>query len=65
MLAQDIKTGATFRDRDHKGRMVSGWTATGDAVIEDGAVHVVVQYYDGGDGVRIWPFNTEVPVYDK
>jgi hypothetical protein len=62
MKAEQIKSGDKYVNRDERGRETSGWTATGDAVVEDGQVYVAVRHHDGGDGVRVFSPGTEVPV---
>ena len=67
MKAQDIKAGMTCTLKEGN-RVLGGWKATGDAVVEFDStvgrnqVFVPVLYYDGGWGTRIFELGTEVPM---
>jgi hypothetical protein len=62
MQAEGIKAGDRSVMYDDKGRVLSGWTATGDAVVEGNDVYVPVRHLDGGDGTRIFTKGTQVPL---
>lgn len=62
MQAEGIRTGDRYDQLNGQGKVIGGWTATGDAVIEDGKVRVPVVHHDGGDGVREWDLGTQVPL---
>lgn len=62
MKAQDIKIGMKHRVRDQKGRVIAGWTATGDAVAEGGMVYIAVKYLDGLDSAITRILDAEIEV---
>lgn len=68
MQAEGIKAGDRYDNRDGEGRIIGGWTATGDAVVEHTAeygrpmVFVPVKHHDGGEGVRVWTPGQQVPI---
>jgi uncharacterized short protein YbdD (DUF466 family) len=68
MQAEGIKAGDKSQTYDERGKVVSGWEATGDAVVtfseEDGKdmVFVPVRHYDGGEGARVFEVGTNVPL---
>lgn len=62
MQAQGIRNGDRYDEVNDQGRVIGGWTAIGDAVIENGEVFVPVRYHDGGDGTRVWDVGQQVPL---
>jgi hypothetical protein len=68
MQAEGIRTGDKSETYDDHGRVIAGWTATGDAVVafseEDGKdmVFVPVKHYDGGEGARVFEIGANVPL---
>lgn len=61
MKAQDIKEGMKYTLR-RGDKIVGGWKATGDAVVEGNEVFVPVKHYDGGEGTRVFDLDMHIPV---
>lgn len=64
MKAEDIKAGMKYTMRRND-RIVGGWKATGDAVVEGNEVFVPVEFYDGSQGSRVFDLGHEVPMDKK
>jgi hypothetical protein len=62
MQAEEIRTGDRYDVLDDRGRVTGGWTATGDAVVEDGYVYASVRFHDGQEGTNSWPVGQQVPL---
>lgn len=67
MQAQGIRTGDRCDVHDAKGRVIGGWTATGDAVdtiLEDGQHKVAfpVTAHDGQEHTAIFDYDEQVPL---
>lgn len=50
MQAEAIKAGDRYDDFDDQGRVISGWTAIGDAERDGNSVLVPVRYHHGAEG---------------
>jgi hypothetical protein len=61
MQAEGIRKGDRY-DVNSGGRITGGWTATGDAVVEDGWVYVPVRYHDGQEGTNSYQVGRQVPL---
>lgn len=62
MQAEGIRTGDRYDALDDRGRVIGGWTATGDAVIDGDTVYVPVRYHDGPEGTNQWRLGSQVPL---
>lgn len=61
MKAQDVKAGHKHVERA-SGKIVGGWKATGDAVVDGGMVYIPVKYFDGLESAITRIYNAEVEV---
>jgi hypothetical protein len=62
MKAQDIKTGDTLTYLNWGRKVMGGWTATGDAVVEGNQVYVPAKDFTGSEGTHIFKLDEEVPI---
>lgn len=65
MQAEGIREGDRLDVYDDRGRVIGGWTATGNAVVVgelSKRVYVPVKYHDGTEGTNHWPVGMQVPI---
>lgn len=62
MQAEGIRKGDRYDVRDQFGKVVDGWTAVGDAILEGSVVTVDVRYHDGSERALAWHRGEQVPL---
>lgn len=62
MQAEGIRRGDRYDIHDQFGRIVDGWTAVRDAVVEGSIVTVDVRYHDSSEKSLTWHKGEQVPL---
>jgi len=60
MQAQGIRTGDRHAEYDDRGRVTTGWRATGDAVVDGQKVYVAVKDFSGQEGALEFDYDEQV-----